>query len=189
MATNTRRPNPLHTTQRARGHKPAEFAFLEKIVCHISLWYHNDMEMKDIWAQGPPITALPSPLSSPAGCGGLLRCLKYKNSHFGSQNEVAPGQFSAQILSSWVREAKVQRRAASTIRNMFWAWGLQELKIETCGLNYRTQGKESRKRNNFGKLGTVDQAEYCKQPKLCSRFPYQRDPNHLTHDPCSAWGG
>lgn len=109
--------------------------------------------------------SLPSPLSSRAGCGEVLLRLKHKNSDFGSQNEVAPGQFSAQILSSWVREAKVQRRAASTIRNMFWAWGLEELKIETCGLNYRTKGKEARKRNNFGKLGTVDQPDYCKQPQ------------------------
>lgn len=128
-------------------------------------------------------TSLPSPLSSPAGCGGVLRWLKHKNSDFGSENEVAPGQFSAQILSSWVREAKVQRRAASTIRNMFWAWGLEELKIGTCGLNYRTKGIGARKRNNFGKLGTVDQPEYCKQPQMllllslpkrsksCNRWP------------------
>lgn len=128
-------------------------------------------------------TALPHPLSSAAGCAGVLSWLKHKHSDFGSQNVVTPGQFSAQILSSWVREAKVQRRAASTIRNMFWAWGLEELKIGTCGLNYRTKGKGAWKRNNLGKLGTVDQPEHCKQPqalllpslrkrsKSCNRWP------------------
>lgn len=126
--------------------------------------------------------SLPCPLFSSAGCAGVLRWLKHKISDFGSQNVVAPGQFSAQVLSSWIREAKVQRRAASTIRNMFWAWGLEELKIGTCGPNYRTKGKGARKRNNLGKLGTVDQPEYCKQPQTLLLLSL-----HKRSQPCNRW--
>lgn len=137
----THRANPLHATKGARGHKPAEFAFPEKSPCHISPVITQCHGNEGYLGTGTPITALPSP--SHVLCPLVLAVLglKHKNSDFGSQNEVAPGQFSAQTLSSWVREAKVQRRAASTIKNMFWAWGLEELKIGTCGLNYRTKGR------------------------------------------------
>lgn len=135
-------------------------------------WGENDGPLGAVAPITAGPSALPCTLSSPAGCGGALTWSKHKNIESGSQTVsvakplMAPGWFVAQILSSWVREAKVQRRAASTIRNMFWAWGLEELKIGTCGPNYRTKRKVARKRNNLGKLGTVDQPEYCKQRQI-----------------------
>lgn len=141
--------------------------------CDNFWWDENDGPLDAVPLFTAVPLALPCTLSfSSAGCDGLLTWPKHKNIEFGSQRVsvakplMAPGWFVAQILSSWVREAKVQRRAASTIRNMFWAWGLEELKIGTCGPNYRTKGKVARKRNNLGKLGTVDQPESCKQRQI-----------------------
>lgn len=147
------------------------------------------MKMMDSWAQPPP--SLQSHLPSHAhalllavmGCWGGQSTKKVISSHreCGKATD-GTGVVQCSDTQQLSQGGKVQRRAASAIRNMFWAWGLEELKIGTCGPNYRTKEKRARKRNNLGKLGTVDQPEYCKQHEILLLLSLQKG-----SESCNRW--
>lgn len=148
-------------------------------------WDENDGQLGTVAS----ITAVPSAFPctcSPAGCNGVLRWSKHKKGDFVSQRVGKATDGTRVVQCSDTQQlsqgGKVQRRAASAIRNMFWAWGLEELKIGTCGPNYRTKEKKARKRNNLGKLGTVDQPEYCKQHEILLLLSLQK-----RSESCNRW--